>query len=124
MLHLLACLGLAAGLTTAPVDSTELRRTDLMTALEGGGYTILLRHARIDRSVQQDPGSIPAERSAQRNLSREGEADARLMGLVFKKYHIPIGQILSSPMYRTRETAEMVAGAPTTRCCCGSTPAR
>ncbi len=33
MLHLLSTLGLAAGLATATVDSTELRREDLMAAL-------------------------------------------------------------------------------------------
>lgn len=113
MLHLLSTVGLAAGLLTATVDSTELRREDLMSALQRGGYTILLRHARTDRSVQEDPGYIPARRTDQRNLNDDGVRDARLMGVVFKKYRIPVSEILSSPMFRTRETAEYAVGTPT-----------
>jgi phosphohistidine phosphatase SixA len=112
-MSLLAVLALAAHATTAPVDSAELRGEDLMDALRRGGYTILLRHARTDRSVQEPQGTIPAERSAQRNLSAEGVRDAALMGAVLRKYHIPIGEIIASPMFRTRETAEYAAGAPT-----------
>lgn len=113
MLHLLSTLGLAAGLATAEVDSTELRREALMSALQRGGYTILLRHARTDRTVQENPGYIPAKRTEQRNLNDDGVRDARLMGVVFKKYKIPVGEILSSPMFRTRETAEYAVGTPT-----------
>lgn len=113
MLHLLSTFGLAAGLSTAAIDSTELRRQELMSALQKGGYTILLRHARTDRSVQENPGYIPAKRTDQRNLNDDGVRDARLMGVVFKKFTIPVGEILSSPMFRTRETAEYAVGAPT-----------
>lgn len=67
MLHLLSTLGLAAGLTTSTVDSTELRREELMSALRRGGYTILLRHARTDRSFNENRTSIPVEGSARRN---------------------------------------------------------
>ncbi|MBC7897408.1 MAG: histidine phosphatase family protein [Cytophagaceae bacterium] len=113
MLHLLSTFGLAAGLATADIDSTELRREALMSALQRGGYTILLRHARTDRTVQENPGYIPAKRTDQRNLNDDGVRDARLMGVVFKKFRIPVGEILSSPMFRTRETAEYAVGAPT-----------
>ena len=113
MLHLLSTFGLAAGLATAPVDSTDLRREELMSALQRGGYTILLRHARTDRTVQENPGYIPAKRTEQRNLNDDGVRDARLMGVVFRKYNIPVGEILSSPMFRTRETAEYAVGTPT-----------
>jgi phosphohistidine phosphatase SixA len=113
MLYLLSTLGFAAGLATADVDSTELRREALMSALQRGGYTILLRHARTDRTVQENPGYIPAKRVDQRNLNDDGVRDARLMGVVFRKYKIPVGEILSSPMFRTRETAEYAIGTPT-----------
>ena len=59
MLPLVSTLTLVAGLATAPLDSsTELRREDLMSALRAGGYTIILRHARTDRSVMEDPSPI------------------------------------------------------------------
>lgn len=85
-----------------------------MTALQRGGYTIVLRHARTDRSFQEEIAAVPVERSKQRNLSADGVEDAKLMGIVLRKYAIPIGEIIASPMFRTRETAEAAAGVATT----------
>jgi phosphohistidine phosphatase SixA len=85
-----------------------------MNKLRSGGYSVLLRHARTDYSVQEPQGTVPAERSAQRNLSDDGIRDAALMGVVFRKYGISFAEIISSPMFRTVETAEMAAGKPKT----------
>jgi phosphohistidine phosphatase SixA len=114
MLHALLSLSLAAGLAIQPADSAELRRAELMAALRSGGYTVMLRHARTDRSFQEEMASVPKERSAQRNLNDDGIRDAALMGVVFKRYGITFGEIISSPMYRAVETAEMASGTPTT----------
>ena len=86
----------------------ELRGEDLMRALQSGGYTILVRHARTDRTApnQETPGTVPALRADQRNLNAEGERDVRLMREVFRKYEVPIGEVVSSPSYRCRETAD------------------
>ena len=70
MLHLVSFLALAVQLATA--DTSELRREELMTALRRGGYTVLLRHARTDRSFQEERSYVPKERSAQRNLTDDG----------------------------------------------------
>ena len=112
MLHLVSFLALAVPLATA--DTSELRREELMTALRRGGYTVLLRHARTDRSFQEERSYVPKERSAQRNLTDDGIRDAALMGVVFRKYGITFAEVVSSPMYRTVETAEMAAGKPDT----------
>jgi phosphohistidine phosphatase SixA len=113
MLHIVAALTFAAGTTVATPDSAELRREDLMAALRNGGYTVVLRHARTDRSFQEEMGAVPKERSQQRNLSDDGFRDAALMGVVFRRHGISFAEILSSPMYRCTETAEMAAGKPT-----------
>jgi phosphohistidine phosphatase SixA len=112
-MQLLTALTLAAQVAAAPAASAELRGEELMQALRSGGYTILLRHARTDRSFQEARDPVPVDRSAQRNLSADGVRDAALMGAVFRKYRIPIGEIVASPMFRTRETAEYAAGPPT-----------
>ena len=114
MLQLASCLAFAAGVTIGTVDSTELRREELMAALRNGGYTVLLRHARTDHSFKEEIGSVPKERSAQRNLTSEGVHDSKLMGFVFQKYGISFGEVLASPMYRTVETAEHAARRPDT----------
>ena len=76
MLHLLASVALAAQIATPVEDTAQARREALMAKLRNGGYSILLRHARTDYSVQEPQGSVPAERSAQRNLSDDGIRDA------------------------------------------------
>lgn len=112
MISFLLSLGLAAGLAGAP-DSTELRGEALATALRSGGYTIMLRHAQTDRSVNEGANYASLPRAQQRNLNDEGVRTAKLIGAVMKRFEVPVGEILSSEMYRTRETAEYVFGEPT-----------
>ena len=114
MLYFLTSVWFIARVTTATVDSAELRREELMAALRAGGYTVVLRHARTDRSFKEEMGYVPKERSAQRNLTDDGIRDAALMGVVFRKHRIAFAEILASPMYRTVETAELAAGPPAT----------
>jgi phosphohistidine phosphatase SixA len=109
----LSTLSLAVGVATATIDSTELRRGQLMEALRSGGYTVLLRHARTDRSFNEQRDPVPAARKDQRNLNDEGIRDAALMGVVLRKYGIQFAEIVSSPMYRAVETAEYSVGKPT-----------
>lgn len=113
MLPLLSSLSLAVGLAAATVDSTELRREDLMAALRNGGYSVLLRHARTDRSFNEQRDPVPTERSRQRNLNDDGVRDAALMGVVFRKYGVQFAEVITSPMFRAVETAEYSVGKPT-----------
>src|SRR5678816_1082176 len=103
MFSLLAPLALAVHLATPAEDTAQARRLDIMNKLRSGGYSVLLRHARTDYSAQEPQGTVPAERSAQRNLSDDGIRDAALMGVVFRKYGISFAEIISSPMFRTVE---------------------
>ncbi|HSJ09983.1 MAG TPA: histidine phosphatase family protein [Longimicrobiales bacterium] len=86
----------------------ELRGEELMAALRDGGYTIVVRHARTDREkpYTETPAYTPPLRVDQRNLSPDGEHDVRLMAEVVRRRGIPIGEVLSSPLYRCRETAD------------------
>ncbi|HEX6315456.1 MAG TPA: histidine phosphatase family protein [Gemmatimonadaceae bacterium] len=113
MLHILSSLALAVSVATAPNDTTELRREKLMEALRKGGYTVILRHARTDRSFNEQRDPVPTARKDQRNLNDDGIRDAALMGVVFRKHGIQFAEIISSPMYRTVETAEYSVGKPT-----------
>lgn len=108
MLHLLVPMVLA--LQTQPA---ELRREPLMDVLKSGGYTVILRHARTDRAFQEVRDPVPTKRIEQRNLNDDGIRDAALMGVVLRKYDIKFAEVISSPMYRCVETAEMAYGKPT-----------
>jgi phosphohistidine phosphatase SixA len=105
---------LAFAVTAAGPDTTELKADSLLQVLKQGGYTILLRHARTDKSYMDDPRTAPPDdRTKQRNLSDAGVADAKAIGLVMRSAGIPIGEIVSSPMFRSKETAQMAFGEPT-----------
>lgn len=108
MIAFLSALGAAAQIAAATPPQPLLRGEELMVALRSGGYTILVRHARTDRSIPtgETPGYTPQLRADQRNLTAAGERDVRLMAAVVRKYAWPISEVLSSPVYRCRETAD------------------
>src|SRR5688572_20013965 len=92
-----------------PPDSL-LSADSLIVELRKGGYTMVWRHTATDRSVQEPMAYQNLARFQQRNLSDRGVADAKTVGVLFKARGIPIGEVLSSPMFRTRETAEYAFG--------------
>ncbi len=113
MLHFTAALMMLVGTPGLQLSAPEMRGEELMTALQGGGYTVLLRHGRTDRTIQEQRDPVPIKRTEQRNLNDQGVRDAKLMGAVFKRYGIRFAEIVSSPMFRTVETAEYAVGTPT-----------
>ena len=97
-------------LAAASQSDSLLTADSLLVEMRKGGYTMVWRHTVTDRSVQEPMGYQNLPRFQQRNLSDRGIADAKLVGVLFKSRGIPIGDVLSSPMFRTRETAEYAFG--------------
>jgi len=85
---------------------TQLDDASLLGALRAGGLVLACRHG-ITNPNEEDRGS---DRASQRNLSEEGRRQAAAMGRAVRAAAIPIGPVVSSPMYRTRETAELAFG--------------
>jgi len=106
---MLAHVLLTAALAATPPDSL-LSPDSLLVELRKGGYTMVWRHGVTDHSVQEPMNYQNTPRFQQRNLTDRGIADAKLVGMIFKSRNIPIGDVLSSPMFRTRETAEYAFG--------------
>jgi phosphohistidine phosphatase SixA len=102
LLYTLMTLAVIATPTdTIPADSA-------FTLMRQGGYTMIWRHAETDWLTQDAPGS--PERAHQRNLTERGVTDARAIGRMFSHAGIPVGDVVASPMWRTRETAEHAFG--------------
>jgi phosphohistidine phosphatase SixA len=76
--------------------------------MKQGGYTMVWRHAESDWSSQDVLGS--PERAQQRNLTTRGETDAKAVGAAFKRLGIPVSEVRTSQLYRTRETGELAFG--------------
>lgn len=112
---LCALLAAAAALADSPPPSGPLSGRDLLAALQGGGYVILMRHA-------SSPGKAPDAAQAnadnvrqERQLDAAGITTARGMGGALRRLRIPIGEVLSSPTYRALETVKLAElGRPVT----------
>ena len=81
----------------------------LVAAMQDGGKVIFLRHAATN-SDEIDTGRL-GDRAGQRNLSAAGIEQARALGPAFERLGIPLGDILASPVFRARDTAELAFGA-------------
>jgi phosphohistidine phosphatase SixA len=102
----------ATAIAATPPDSL-LSADSLLVEMRKGGYTMLWRHTATDRSVREPMDYANTPRFQQRNLTDRGVADAKAVGVLFKSRGVPIGEVISSPMYRTRETAEYAFGRVT-----------
>jgi len=80
----------------------------LIAALRAGNVVIVMRHGITDRS-QADTGDL-TRREAQRNLSEAGRAQSVRTGRAFAALSIPLGEVLASPVFRARDTAELAFG--------------
>jgi broad specificity phosphatase PhoE len=99
----LSPLAMAQPPSPTHVTGPRLEGEPLLDALRAGGYTLYFRHAARDRTQ-----SLPPEKSD--CLVESGKAQARAIGEAMKALRIPIGESIASPMCRTMETAELIAG--------------
>ena len=104
-----ALLGCAPGAHASPVkDST------LLSALQHGGCVILMRHASSPDAPPRAGAAAPGNANIERQLDADGIADARAMGVALKRLSIRIGEVMSSPTFRARETISAAGlGSPT-----------
>lgn len=80
----------------------------LIAALRAGDVVAVMRHGITDRS-QADRGDL-ARREAQRNLDAAGRAQSVRTGRAIAALGIPLGQVLTSPVFRALDTADLAFG--------------
>ncbi|MBA2961401.1 MULTISPECIES: histidine phosphatase family protein [Ramlibacter] len=73
------------------------------------GAVVLLRHATAP-GTGDPPGFRADDCATQRNLSEEGRAEARRLGVLFREKRIAVDEVLTSQWCRTRETARLAFG--------------
>jgi len=79
--------------------------------LQEGGKIVWIRHSITTPSCCGDPENLKInDRSTQRNLGKEGIAQSKKIGQLFKKNNIQIDQVLSSQFERCRDTAKYAFG--------------
>lgn len=91
----------------------KLSDNELRAALKKGGLIFVFRHARTDWTFKEDATKVELDnRETQRNLSKEGDAQAQEIGRLLKHLHVKFSEIYSSAMFRAKETAKLLAGEP------------
>jgi phosphohistidine phosphatase SixA len=99
-----------------PAYAEPLTGTALVDALQQGGYVIVMRHPSSPFSTPDKAHADPGNTRLERQLDDKGRETARAMGAAFRKLHIPVKEIFSSPTFRAREAVRLAAlGTPTTR---------
>src|SRR5436190_823715 len=79
----------------------------LVKALRQGGYVIVMRHASSPRQVPDKQTANPDNVNLERQLDETGRATAVAMGDALRDLKIPVGDVLTSPTYRARETVRL-----------------
>jgi phosphohistidine phosphatase SixA len=97
-------------LTSTPVLSSEGDAV-LWNSLRSGEHFALLRHA-IAPGTGDPPGFKLGSCPTQRNLSREGRAQAVKIGKLFRENRIQTAQVFSSQWCRCLETAKLLELGP------------
>jgi len=90
---------------TAAVDAQTLSGPALVKALQAGGHVIVMRHASSPGEIPKvpNPDNVPPERQ----LDEVGRATTTAMGEALRRLKIPVGEVMTSPTYRARETARL-----------------
>jgi phosphohistidine phosphatase SixA len=97
----------AMWLATAACAQT-LQDGALITALRQGGYVIAMRHPSSPFTAPEKAQADPANTGLERQLDDKGRKTSQEMGEAFRKLHIPVGQIFTSPTYRAREAVRLM----------------
>ncbi len=102
----------AAPAAAAPAEFVERMATaDLLPKLRKGGYVLYIRHGITDNSR---PDRVPSvdlnDCNTQRLLSDDGRALMKRVGQSVRAAKIPVGELLVSPMCRTKESATLAFG--------------
>ena len=100
---------LVAGLLVPSSLAAQSQPETLVAAMQDGGNVINLRHS-ITNQQEIDTGRLN-DRSGQRNLSKQGIEQARNLGRALEALRVPLNEILASPVFRARDTAELAFGA-------------
>ena len=111
---LLAVVAACFAMST-PIRADSLEGPALINALRQGGYVIVMRHPSSPFSVPDKAQADPGNTKLERQLDDTGRKTAQDMGEAFRKLHIPVGEVLSSPTYRAVESVRLAMfGQPQT----------
>ncbi len=99
---------IAAAAFSCRLAAQDLSGPALVDALRHGGYVIVMRHAASPRAKPDAAHAAPGNTQLERQLDAQGMSAATAMGRALKRLSIPVGDVLVSPAFRARETAQLL----------------
>jgi broad specificity phosphatase PhoE len=103
---------LAILLMIAPGQAAD-DATEAWAALAKGGHVAVIRHGNAPPGYGGDPPGFRLDDcKTQRNLDDAGRAQARALGEAFRQHGVRVDRIVSSPVCRCLETAQLMAVGP------------
>lgn len=100
-------------LTSVAMPTILKAETDPATLLRAGACAVLLRHAATEPGVGDPPEFKLGVCSTQRNLSAQGQSDARRIGAWFASRQLKPRAVLTSAWCRCQHTADLAFGTHT-----------
>lgn len=86
---------------------------DFWALLREGGVAVLIRHAQTEPGLGDPAGFRLGHCQTQRNLSPEGQAQARRLGEAFRQAGVRVDEVRSSAWCRCVDTAQLAFGQAT-----------
>jgi hypothetical protein len=71
---------------------------------------VMMRHTATNKEDKDQEGFAFDDCAKQRNLNDKGREQAKALGATLKELGIPVGEVLTSPMCRAKETAQIAFG--------------
>ena len=93
-------------LAAGSAGAQQLEGKALVSALQRGGYVILMRHASSPQMPPTKENADAENVRLERQLDENGRAAAKAFGDALRRLKVPVGEVLSSPTYRALETAQ------------------
>jgi phosphohistidine phosphatase SixA len=109
ILRRLAMAAIIAGSAAGALQAQPLAGNALVAALRQGGYVLVMRHTHSPEATPDKAAADPENTNLERQLDQVGRDTAVAMGEAIRKLGIPIGDVLSSPTYRARETVRLAS---------------
>ena len=93
------------------VSQNILPTQELIQLLQSGGNIIYMRHGATLHTQKDTDRNKLSDCSKQRNLSVQGREQVIKIGQTISALKIPLGEILSSPYCRCKETTKLAFGS-------------
>lgn len=95
----------AAWLISPIAAAQKLSDAELIAALEQGGYVLVLRNARSSDEAPAKGDEAPANLRGEREIDAYGQGEMAALSYSFRELGVPVGKTLTSPAYRSRQSA-------------------